>query len=156
MLSYLRVALGMMSFHSNKSLTYSGCPGNSLCRPGWPQTHRDPPASASWVLGLKVCATAWLWPESFWSLHLSVSVCVCMHTHLVCTCVAYKLTCGHLLLFFSLVCWYRVSCWVPPCSPGFPRSWYANQADLKLTEIHLPLPSSAAGIKVPGYHAQHA
>ncbi|GAB1300185.1 Arf-GAP with coiled-coil, ANK repeat and PH domain-containing protein 2 [Apodemus speciosus] len=30
---------------------------NSLCRSGWPRTHRDPPASASQVLGLKVCAT---------------------------------------------------------------------------------------------------
>ncbi|XP_050006399.1 XK-related protein 8 isoform X2 [Alexandromys fortis] len=28
---------------------------NSLCRPDWPLTHRDPPASASRVLGLKVC-----------------------------------------------------------------------------------------------------
>ena len=26
---------------------------NSLCRPCWFWTHRDPPASASWVLGLK-------------------------------------------------------------------------------------------------------
>ncbi|KAL6033303.1 hypothetical protein STEG23_014951, partial [Scotinomys teguina] len=26
-------------------------------RPGWPQTHRDPPASASGVLGLKMCVT---------------------------------------------------------------------------------------------------
>jgi hypothetical protein len=29
----------------------------SICRPGWPQTHRDPPASASQVLGWKVCIT---------------------------------------------------------------------------------------------------
>ena len=28
-----------------------------LCRPSWPQTHRDPPASASQVLILKACAT---------------------------------------------------------------------------------------------------
>ena len=28
----------------------------SLCSLGWPQTHRHPPMSASWVLGLKVCA----------------------------------------------------------------------------------------------------
>jgi hypothetical protein len=27
-----------------------------LCRPGWPQTHGDLPASASKVLGLKMCA----------------------------------------------------------------------------------------------------
>ena len=36
-----------------------GCPRtNSLCRSGWPQTHRYPPASASCVLGLKACITA--------------------------------------------------------------------------------------------------
>jgi hypothetical protein len=28
-----------------------------LSTAGWPETHRDPPASASEVLGLKVCAT---------------------------------------------------------------------------------------------------
>ena len=27
--------------------------GTSSCRPGWPQIYRDPPGSASWVLGLK-------------------------------------------------------------------------------------------------------
>ena len=30
-------------------------PWNSLCRSGWPRTLRDPPASASQVLGLKAC-----------------------------------------------------------------------------------------------------
>uniref|UniRef100_A0A8C8ULT2 Uncharacterized protein n=1 Tax=Peromyscus maniculatus bairdii TaxID=230844 RepID=A0A8C8ULT2_PERMB len=30
---------------------------NSLGSPGWPRTHRDPPASASQVQGLKACAT---------------------------------------------------------------------------------------------------
>ena len=33
------------------------CPGTNSCRPGWPQTHRDPPASAPWVLGLMACTT---------------------------------------------------------------------------------------------------
>ena len=28
---------------------------NSLCRPGWPQIHKDSPASASTVLGSKAC-----------------------------------------------------------------------------------------------------
>ena len=28
-----------------------------LCRPGWPQTYRDPSGSASQILGLKMCAT---------------------------------------------------------------------------------------------------
>ena len=31
---------------------------NSLCRQGWPRTHRDLPASASQVLGSKACATS--------------------------------------------------------------------------------------------------
>ena len=31
--------------------------GSLLCRPGWPQTPENSPASASWVLELKVCAT---------------------------------------------------------------------------------------------------
>jgi len=30
---------------------------NSLCRPGWDQTHTDSSASASQVLGLKACTT---------------------------------------------------------------------------------------------------
>jgi hypothetical protein len=30
---------------------------NPLCRPSWSPTHRDPPASTSQVLGLKVCTT---------------------------------------------------------------------------------------------------
>jgi hypothetical protein len=33
------------------------CPGALLSRSGWPQTHWDPPASASQVLGLMVWAT---------------------------------------------------------------------------------------------------
>ena len=34
---------------------------NSLCRPGWPQTHSGPPALASQVPGSKVCTTStWL------------------------------------------------------------------------------------------------
>ena len=38
-------------------LSFFFCPGTSSCRPGWPRTHRDPPASAFRVLGLKVCTT---------------------------------------------------------------------------------------------------
>jgi hypothetical protein len=30
---------------------------HSLCRPGWPQTSRDPPASAFRVLGLEGCVS---------------------------------------------------------------------------------------------------
>lgn len=38
---------------------YPWLPWNSCCRPGWPRTHRDPPASASasQVLELKTCST---------------------------------------------------------------------------------------------------
>jgi hypothetical protein len=36
-----------------------------LCRLGWPQTPRDPPGSASQVLGLKACATTPGSPLSF-------------------------------------------------------------------------------------------
>jgi hypothetical protein len=36
---------------------------NSLCRPGWPWTQRDLPATASQVLGLKMCAT-WDWRDA--------------------------------------------------------------------------------------------
>lgn len=51
----------------------------SLCRPVWPQTHRDPPVSASWVLILKACTiihfilsyfifqASFLWPEGWLS-----------------------------------------------------------------------------------------
>lgn len=31
------------------------CPGNSLCGPHWPRTHKHPPASSSQVLPSKVC-----------------------------------------------------------------------------------------------------
>ena len=33
--------------------TFGVCPGTSSCRAHWPLTHRDPPTSASQVLGLK-------------------------------------------------------------------------------------------------------
>lgn len=33
------------------------CVWSSFCGPGCPGIHRDPPASASWVLGLRACAT---------------------------------------------------------------------------------------------------
>jgi hypothetical protein len=54
----------------------------SLCSPGCPGTHsvdqaglelRDPPASASLVLGLKACATT---PSLV--LNLKVSACLCL------------------------------------------------------------------------------
>jgi hypothetical protein len=39
------------------SLLSPGCPGTPTVNQGWPQTHRDLPASAPRVLGLKACAT---------------------------------------------------------------------------------------------------
>lgn len=48
---------------------------SSLCKRGWPQTHRIPPASASRVLALKAYATA-DWPcDCFKSRHLVWWVC---------------------------------------------------------------------------------
>ena len=44
-------------FESGFLCGFGACPGTSSCRPGWPRTHKDPPASASRVLGLKACAT---------------------------------------------------------------------------------------------------
>ena len=38
-------------------VAFGTCHGTRSCRPDCPQTHRDPPASASWVLGLYACAT---------------------------------------------------------------------------------------------------
>ena len=40
--------------------SFGSCPGTRSCRPGWLRTHRDLPASASQVLGLKACATTTL------------------------------------------------------------------------------------------------
>ena len=37
--------------------SFGACLGTSFCLPGWPQTHKDPSASASQVLRLKVCTT---------------------------------------------------------------------------------------------------
>ena len=45
-------------FWDKVSLYSPGCPVTPS-GPGWPQTHRDLPASASRVPGLKVCATTW-------------------------------------------------------------------------------------------------
>ena len=41
----------------------------AIYRPGWPWTHRNPPAFASWVLALKACVT---------TPGLDVCVCVCV------------------------------------------------------------------------------
>ena len=51
----LFVCLFVCLFRDKVSLHSPGCPG--LCRPGWTLSHRDSPASASQVLGLKVCTT---------------------------------------------------------------------------------------------------
>ena len=42
-------------FQLRVSLCILVCPWNSLCRQGWPQTHRDPAVSAL-VQGLKACS----------------------------------------------------------------------------------------------------
>jgi hypothetical protein len=60
---------------------------NSLCRPGWPGTHRDPTASAYQVLRLKVCV---------YHHHLTMSPSFWKH----CVCVLYINVC------ILSVCWY--------------------------------------------------
>ena len=57
-----KVAKELFFFQDRVSLCNSpDCPGTSSCRPGWPRTHRDSPASAFRALGLKVWATtSWL------------------------------------------------------------------------------------------------
>ena len=47
----------LLVFETGFLCVFEGCSGTSSCRPGWPQTHRDSPASASQVLVLTVCAT---------------------------------------------------------------------------------------------------
>ena len=54
---YLFIYLFIWFFETGFLYGFGGCPGTSSCRPGWSGTHRDPPASASRVLGLKACAT---------------------------------------------------------------------------------------------------
>ena len=50
--------------------------GTNSCRPGWPQTHKDSPASASWVLGLKACTTTtWLY---LFLLFIFVKLYICL------------------------------------------------------------------------------
>jgi hypothetical protein len=89
---------------------------NLLCRSGWTQTDKDPPASASRVLGLMVCTTTPDHRQNFF---------VCLFF-------------GFLVLFFvvvvvvavviSLVFRDRVSL----CSPGCPGTHSVDQAGLEL------------------------
>lgn len=51
---------------------------SSLCRPGWPLTHRAALGSASPVLEIKVCLQAWLYPAclfGFWEPNSGPSAC---------------------------------------------------------------------------------
>ena len=52
--------------------SFGSCPVTSSCKPGWPWTHRDPPASASRMLGLKACATT-VQPHSLFFIFLVIS-----------------------------------------------------------------------------------
>ena len=47
----------ILFFETGFLCSFGACPGTSSCRPGWPRTHRDLPASASLVLGVKKCIT---------------------------------------------------------------------------------------------------
>ena len=53
--------LAFWFFKTGFLCSFRACPGTRSCRSGWPPTHKDLPASASRVLGLKVYAiTIWL------------------------------------------------------------------------------------------------
>ena len=52
---FLRYSLFVL-FLETRYLCVDWLPRNSHCRPVWPLTHRDPPASVSRVLGLKACS----------------------------------------------------------------------------------------------------
>ena len=51
----LLFAFLFLFFETGFLSSFGVCPGTSSYRPGWPRTHRNPPASASQMLGLKVC-----------------------------------------------------------------------------------------------------
>ncbi|CAO2610050.1 hypothetical protein LEMLEM_LOCUS14489, partial [Lemmus lemmus] len=52
--------------------SFGSRPGTSSYTPGWSGTHRDPPASALQVLGLKACTTTV--PLENWTLVLRINV----------------------------------------------------------------------------------
>lgn len=47
----------VLFLETGSSLKLRDLSWNLLCTPGWPQMDRDPPTSASQVLGLKTCVT---------------------------------------------------------------------------------------------------
>lgn len=52
------VVVGSLTWELEQGLTAEPwLAENSLCGPGWPLTHSNPPASASTVLGVKTCTT---------------------------------------------------------------------------------------------------
>jgi hypothetical protein len=53
----VRALRGGEGVQDEVSLHSIGGPGTCSCRPGWPQTHRDPPVSTSQALESKVCST---------------------------------------------------------------------------------------------------
>ena len=59
--SFVVVLFLFLFFKTGFLCSFGACPGTSSCRHDWPRIHRNPPTSASWVLGLKVCATTAQW-----------------------------------------------------------------------------------------------
>jgi hypothetical protein len=117
-------------FRDSVSLYSPGCPGtHSVDQAGLELELRNPPASASHVLGLKVCATTH--GKSLFiimcvpGVHVGVSTTVCVLRHL---CVSKRtaamvLTMEPCLLF---------SCdRVALCSPGCPGTHPVDPADVK-------------------------
>lgn len=100
-LCFMRVrltkGLGWASFFflDTRSHYITGCSETHYVDPGWPSSHRDPPASFS-VLGLKMWASAPSW-ESFW-LHKGLLKVTSSPTHQCLT------QAGELSTFLNLSC----------------------------------------------------
>jgi hypothetical protein len=110
----------------------------SLYSPGCPGTHfvdqaglelRNPPASASEVLGLKACTTTPGAPPFFNHTVKLFRVCI-FEAGVVCDVRVCRPE--FLYHFISL----------RQCSPGWPGTQYIDQAGLELTQIYLPVSSS--------------
>jgi hypothetical protein len=69
----LLLLLHYFGFSRQAFSVYPWLPWKLLCRPSWPQNHRDLPVSVSRVLGLKACATT-SWFEMAYSYCLSLGL----------------------------------------------------------------------------------
>ena len=126
---------------------------NSHLRPGWPWTHRDLTAFASWVLGLKLFATLhnffnkfFIWrdgPTNFYfELVPEASTSLAFYNQCCEISLGFVLFYNHLVSFFLFLFFFSSQRQGFLCSPGHPATHSVDQAGLCL-----PI----AGIKVVGH-----